>query len=566
MLLILAVPAIWNLFVVTLATLNRRLPRHRLINVAVDLGSATALYIATGGIFGPMIWAGILAVSSAGMYYELRGALLTTLIISLLQVGYAFIQSPQNLPTGFIGGLLTINFTVGLITGLLSIPMMRRLRKSYQAITRQRKDAEASVQRAERARMKALFILTETLSGTLNYQTVLQSALDGSETVIGSVAAETKGIISAFLLFNESKLRISASRGFPPRDLNLELPAEKGALPEVLSSGNPLLVKEPGNDPELGALLGICETRSAFVLPLIRGLNAFGVLIFAHPEAAFFTPERCDMLEMVSNQSVIAIQNARLYQDLALEKERIVQTQEDAQKKLARDLHDGPTQSISAIAMRLSITQKILARSPSEAAEEIQKIENLARRTTKEIRHMLFTLRPLVLETEGLDAALHTIADKMRELYQQNIRVEIDPLVVQDLDMPKQTVVFYLCEEAVTNARKHAQATEINISLKFVQNEPDIAILEIADDGIGFDMKQVFGSYERRGSLGMINLRERSELINALFKIDSSPGNGTRIRVFIPLNQDALDRLHRMRDQAPGKAAAAPRVPPGRGG
>jgi signal transduction histidine kinase len=179
---------------------------------------------------------------------------------------------------------------------------------------------------------------------------------------------------------------------------------------------------------------------------------------------------------------------------------------------------------------------------------------------------MLFTLRPLVLETEGLTAALHTIADKMHELYQQTIRVDVDPLVVKELDLPKQTVVFYLCEEAVTNARKHAQATEINIRLKFVQNEPNIASLEIADDGIGFDTKQVFGSYDRRGSLGMINLRERSELINALLQIDSTPGRGTCIRVLIPLNQDALDRLHRMRDQAPGKAAAAPPAPQGRGG
>jgi len=271
-------------------------------------------------------------------------------------------------------------------------------------------------------------------------------------------------------------------------------------------------------------------------------------------------------LFMLDDQAVIAIQNARLFQDLALEKERIVKTQEDAQKKLARDLHDGPTQSISAIAMRLNITQKILARSPAEAAAEIQKIENLARRTTKEIRHMLFTLRPLVLETEGLEAALHTIADKMRELYQQNIRVETDASVIKELDMPKQTVVFYLCEEAVNNARKHAQATEVNIRLNYAQNDASIAILEIADDGVGFDMKQVIGSYERRGSLGMINLRERSELISALLKIESSPGNGTRIRVFIPLNQDAIDRLHQLRDQAPGKSAQARPVPPGRGG
>jgi signal transduction histidine kinase len=135
----------------------------------------------------------------------------------------------------------------------------------------------------------------------------------------------------------------------------------------------------------------------------------------------------------------------------------------------------------------------------------------------------------------------------MRDLYQQNIHIEIDPNVVQNLDLPKQTVIFYLCEEGVNNARKHAQASEINICLKYTQNEPNIAVLEISDNGIGFDMKQVMGNYERRGSLGMINLRERSELINALLKVESNPGKGTRIRVFIPLSHDAIDRLHRLR-------------------
>jgi signal transduction histidine kinase len=276
-------------------------------------------------------------------------------------------------------------------------------------------------------------------------------------------------------------------------------------------------------------------------------MNAFGILIFAHSDFSFFTPERCDVLEMVSHQAVIAIQNARLFQDLTQEKERIVQIQEDAQKKLARDLHDGPTQSVSAIAMRLNIARKMLERDPAEAAAEIVKVEDLARRTTQEIRHMLFTLRPLILETDGLVAALEAISEKMLDLYQQNVNLDIDPAVVQELDLPRQTVVFYLCEEAVNNARKHAEATEITIRLKFAHNEPAIAILEIADNGVGFNMKEVMGSYERRGSLGMINLRERSELINALLKVESSPGKGTHIRVYIPLNQESIDRLHRVR-------------------
>ena len=160
---------------------------------------------------------------------------------------------------------------------------------------------------------------------------------------------------------------------------------------------------------------------------------------------------------------------------------------------------------------------------------------------------MLFTLRPLVLETEGLDAALRTMADKMHELYQQNIVIDPDPEVIDQLDSPRQTVVFYLVEEAVNNARKHAQASEISVQLKLVPNQSCIALLEIADNGVGFDVQSVMKSYDRRGSLGMINLRERADLVNGLFKIDSTPGTGTTIRVYIPLTDEAADRLHQRR-------------------
>ena len=157
---------------------------------------------------------------------------------------------------------------------------------------------------------------------------------------------------------------------------------------------------------------------------------------------------------------------------------------------------------------------------------------------------MLFTLRPLVLETEGLIAALHTMAEKVHDLYQQKIIIDSDQNVIAQLESSHQTVVFYLAEEATNNARKHAEATEIWVRLKCLAKADDIAVLEIVDNGVGFDVKSVMDSYDRRGSLGMINLRERADLINGLLKIDSAPGKGTRIRVFIPLTDQAADRLH----------------------
>jgi len=177
----------------------------------------------------------------------------------------------------------------------------------------------------------------------------------------------------------------------------------------------------------------------------------------------------------------------------------------------------------------------------------LTRIEDLARRTTNEIRHMLFTLRPLVLETEGLDAALHAMAEKTHDLYHQRVVIDTDPLAIHQLDANHQTVVFYLAEEAVNNARKHAEAAEVKVRLRLLPNDDCIAALDILDNGKGFDLASVMNSYDRRGSLGMINLQERADLINGTFKIDSKIGVGTRVRVLIPLTEEAADHLHHQR-------------------
>jgi signal transduction histidine kinase len=183
----------------------------------------------------------------------------------------------------------------------------------------------------------------------------------------------------------------------------------------------------------------------------------------------------------------------------------------------------------------------MLTRDPGAAGEELVHIEELARRTTKEIRHMLFTLRPLVLETQGLVAALNSMAEKMKETYSQDVLVEVDPTILSNMEMGKQSVIFYLVEEAVTNARKHAHSNHIWVNLHLV--EKSIALLEVRDDGSGFDVAAVMRAYDQRGSLGMVNLRERTELVNGVLNVESTTGRGTRVQVYIPLDEEAADRL-----------------------
>jgi signal transduction histidine kinase len=111
------------------------------------------------------------------------------------------------------------------------------------------------------------------------------------------------------------------------------------------------------------------------------------------------------------------------------------------------------------------------------------------------------------------------------------------------MEVGKQGVIFFLVEEAVNNARKHAKAEHIWVRLK---PAGDHARLEIEDNGVGFDVAAVQDNYEQRGSLGMINLHERAEMVNGNLAIESSPGHGARVSVDIPLTVEAAERRHRI--------------------
>ena len=406
-------------------------------------------------------------------------------------------------------------------------------------------DAERLTQLEEEvSRLRLILRKTAAMTATLNYERVMDMVLDlGISALTDAGNGGAQRVVAALLLFEQDELSVAAARGLSPADMRVNLPGRSGVLGDALAACDIRLVDEPSRDAELQFMAGVHPCQEALVIPLAVGLEIYGALLFAHPVRGFFQRgDRLELLEVTAQQAMIALQNARLYHDLEQEKERISEIQEEAQKKLARDLHDGPTQSIGAIGMRVNFARRLLERDPKAAADELFKIEDLARRTTKEIRQMLFTLRPLVLESEGLVPALHHLADKVAENHGQKVVVEAKEDVAHDLEVGKQGVVFFIIEEAVNNARKHARAGTIWVRLT---RDGDMMAVEIADDGIGFDVSSTEADYEKRGSLGMINLRERAELVNGILKIDSQPGNGTRVRVLVPLSVEAAEKLHR---------------------
>jgi len=547
----------WNLILSWMAGQNRRLKSHRSLSVGIDMACAIGFFLFEGTFIGPAAWVVMIPLLSGSLYYNFKGGILIALCLSVVEVAGGFISGEMNMLVTAVGVGLTL--LLGTVFGFIS----QQLYKRWQDERAKQIAAREKQQKVENDRLRAIYNLSSALTSTLSYKRVLDRALDLSVSALHVEEVDPEGqpvpgddrIVSAILLFRGDELMVGSARRFTQADMRATFPAKNGLLAKVIEDGAAIAVNSIVSDPELGRIVGLSHCKSIHSFPLSSGFNAYGVMITGHPDPAYFNRERSDILGIVGRQAIIAIQNARLYQDLADEKERITEVQEEARKKLARDLHDGPTQSVAAMAMRVNLARRMIDRDANAAKEELEKIEELARRTSKEIRHMLFTLRPLVLESQGLKAALQAMADKMKETFGQDVIIQVDEKLAEQLEMGKSGVIFYISEEAVNNARKHAHASHIWVRLYALRRQPDIAQLEIADDGDGFDVNATMKSYDKRGSLGMINLRERTELVNGLLNIESAPGRGTKIQVYIPLTEEAADMLHHARERQQEKTA-----------
>jgi signal transduction histidine kinase len=149
-----------------------------------------------------------------------------------------------------------------------------------------------------------------------------------------------------------------------------------------------------------------------------------------------------------------------------------------------------------------------------------------------------------------LIAALGQLAEKMRDTHNTEVSLKGQANVEELLDANAQGVLFYIVEEAVNNARKHAKAT--NIWVRLYRREAFVMV-EIEDDGVGFDVSAVDASYDQRGSLGMVNMRERAELIEGTLRIQSAAGRGTKISILVP--------IHRAGAQIAGASEGGPALP-----
>jgi signal transduction histidine kinase len=310
---------------------------------------------------------------------------------------------------------------------------------------------------------------------------------------------------------------------------------QQGIAGWVLGNQEAVIVDDTNQDQRFYAAIGKSVNypiTSMICAPMVDQGQAIGVLqILNKRSGERFDESDKKLLTALAAQSAIAIRNARLVRELREERDRLVAVEEDVRKNLARNLHDGPTQIVAAIMMNLEFVRALLQRAPNRVDAELEGVRSLAERAMRQLRTMLFDLRPLILETKGLIPALEAYSERLTETEDFAVHLAVEGEVPR-LNKQAESAVFAVVQEAIGNTKKHTQADNVQIT---VCRQGDMLDVSVRDDGEGFDVSDMQADYESRSSLGVLNMRERAELIGGSFSMESTVGEGTTVRLVAPL-------------------------------
>lgn len=465
----------------------------------------------------------------AAVRFGPRAGLITAGVLTLMLISNAITASGNSMSSALVARALPV---AGLFGGVVIVGFLSKQEKEVAA-----KEAamELDELRGVVAGAKLLYQTSDLFSLTTSYRPVLESMLEAGVRGLPEARSDDAPSVGFAMFFDdhdpEKRLRVVASRNLETTDENRVIDGKSGIVAEALHTGHATMTEQVHRDPELVAFTTLSKRRCAVCYPLQSGLEQYGVVVLASPAPRRPSQQHLDLMRAFTSQAGIAFQNARLYQITRKEQDRIIRSDTDVRAKLARDLHDGPTQKISGLVMQLEFITRLLETDLPEAKRELDKARATAQQTVKEIRTALFTLRPLALESKGLSAALAQYGERLRET--ENVSITIEPGdFSSELDMNTAATIFAVIEEAVGNARKHGNSAPIQVH---VARQGNALVATIQDQGPGFDVHRVTSTYDRRSSLGLQNMRERALLINGELRIDSAPNQGTRVTLVVPL-------------------------------
>ncbi|MDQ0244777.1 two-component system sensor histidine kinase DegS [Bacillus fengqiuensis] len=208
---------------------------------------------------------------------------------------------------------------------------------------------------------------------------------------------------------------------------------------------------------------------------------------------------------------------------------RIIEAQEEERKRLSREIHDGPAQMLANVMMRSELIERIYReRSPEEALQEIRDLRKMVRSALYEVRRIIYDLRPMALDDLGLVPTLRKYLDTIEEYNNGYPKITFIS-IGQEKRIPSklEVALFRLVQEAVANALKHAEASDIQVKMEMKDRH---VIVIVRDNGKGFNQAE-----KKEKSFGLMGMKERVDLLEGELNITSKIGSGTLVSVKVPM-------------------------------
>jgi two-component system sensor histidine kinase UhpB len=220
--------------------------------------------------------------------------------------------------------------------------------------------------------------------------------------------------------------------------------------------------------------------------------------------------------------------------ELSALSKRAINAQEEERGRIARELHDDTSQALSILIIILERLESKVPEEDHEFRQKLAEARQLATASLKELRNIIYGLRPTLLDDLGLIPAIRWYAHSQLEQLEMEVTIS-ESEVPANLTQEQITSLYRIAQEAINNIYLHAEANQVKIGLAL---EDSHIIMHVEDDGRGFDNKTLSSSSSPEQRLGLLGIQERADLIGGKISLDSIPGKGTRIEIRIPVEQE----------------------------
>jgi signal transduction histidine kinase len=298
------------------------------------------------------------------------------------------------------------------------------------------------------------------------------------------------------------------------------LPRQHGVLGAMLDAQSAYRTSDIHEHPEFRGWWPEAhpDMRSFLGVPIVAAEGVIGAFYLTEKLAApDFSDEDDDLIGLLAAHAAIAITNARL-QEQARELSVVAE-----RNRLALELHDAVSQKLFGLVLSAEAAGTLLDRDPAAARDQVERLQALAQDALEELRSLVFELRPVDLELDGLGGALRKHVGLVSRL--EGLEIELTIVNGPPADPARDLELLRIAQEAIQNAVKHAQARHVTVVLR---GDGDRILLEIEDDGVGFD-PAAEGTRSRR--LGLTSMEERAERLGGTIEIRSAAGAGTTVRL-----------------------------------